>query len=59
MISEIHRDFINTYAMVRNMLKDQEGAGAQDRLVRVTCIPSVTGHVLTHTLVSKQVSGID
>jgi len=49
MISEVHRDFVNTHAMVRNMLNDQEGAGGQDRLVRVTCVPSVTGHALIIT----------
>lgn len=49
MISEVHRDFVNTHAMVHNMLKDQKGVGGQDQLVRVTCIPSVTGYVLTTT----------
>jgi hypothetical protein len=38
MISEVHRDFVNTHAMVRNMLKDQGGAGGRDRLVRATYI---------------------
>jgi len=49
MISEVHRDFVNTHAVVRNMLKDQEGTGGQDRFVRVSCIPSVTGYVLITT----------
>ena len=49
MISEVHRDFINTHTMVHSMLKDQEWAGGQDRLVRVTCFPSVTGYVLITT----------
>lgn len=49
MISEVHREFVNTHVMVRNMLNDQEGAGGQGRLVRVTCVPSVTGHVLITT----------
>ena len=49
MISEVHHDFFNTHAMVRNILKAQEGTDNQDRLVRVTRIPSFTGHVLTAT----------
>ena len=49
MISEVHRDVVNTHAMVRDMLKDQEGTGGRDRLVRVIYIPSVTGYVLITT----------
>ena len=36
MISEVHQDFFNTRATVRNILKDQEGISGQDRSVRVT-----------------------
>lgn len=32
-ISEVHRDVVDTQAMVHNILKSQEGVGGRDRLV--------------------------
>ena len=39
-ISDIHRDVVDTQAMVRNILKSREGTGGQDRSVSVTCVLS-------------------
>ena len=46
-ISEVHRDVMNTQSMVRDMLTTQEGAGGQDRLVSVTCTLFATEQTLT------------
>jgi len=48
-ISEVHQDVVNTQAMVRDMLKNQQEAGSQDRSVSDTCALFTIGSTLTTT----------
>ena len=42
-ISEVHRDVVDIKATVRDVLKNQQEAGSQDRSVSVTCVLFATG----------------
>ena len=48
-ISEVQRDVANTQAMVRDVLKNQQEAGGQDRSVSDTCALFSVGCTLTTT----------
>jgi predicted transcriptional regulator len=48
-ISEVHRDVVNTQAMVRTMLKSQQEAGGQDQSVSDTCVLFATVQNLSTT----------
>ena len=58
-ISEVHRDVMDTKAMIRDVLKNQQEAGGQDRSVSDTCIVYHRMNTDRDHLGSKQVSGLD